>query len=302
MQAEHTHSAVRPSEGKSPIATVQYMDHATPLASDFLTREMLSFARALNISIVLHRKIWEFAFIEHHLKAQGVIRPGSRGLVFGVGTEKLPSLFAARGCEIVATDGPSEVVSPDWGKTNQFSEDREKLFEPAVVDRQVFERNVHFEVCDMNAIHSRFKGFDFCWSSSALEHLGDLEAGLRFIENSLKCLKPGGVAVHVLEYNLSSNEATTEEGDTCLYRARDIDDLAKRLQNAGHSFLRLPVIAGSTDADHHVSLPPFEADSKRVHLKIRLTQYDSTSYGIVIRKKAGEPSMMSRFLTVLERW
>jgi SAM-dependent methyltransferase len=238
MQSQGTDGAAR-SGGENPsISIPQYMDHATPLASDFL-KEMLSFARALNLSIMLHRKIWGFAFIEHHLMAQRAIRPLSRGLVFGVGTEKLPSLFAARGCEIVATDGPSEVVSPDWAKTNQFSGDREKLFDPAVVDREVFERSVRFEVCDMNAIPSHFRGFDFCWSSSALEHLGDLEAGLRFIENSLRCLKPGGVAVHVLEYNLSSNEETTRAGDTCLYRARDVDDLAGRLLDAGHSFLRL---------------------------------------------------------------
>ena len=37
-----------------------------------------------------------------------------------------------------------------------------------------------------------------------------VEAGLRFLEDSLDCLKPGGVAVHTTELNLSSNEETME--------------------------------------------------------------------------------------------
>ena len=34
----------------------------------------------------------------------GLYRPGKRGLVFAVGTEPLPAMFASFGCAIVATD------------------------------------------------------------------------------------------------------------------------------------------------------------------------------------------------------
>jgi hypothetical protein len=261
--------------------THAYMQHAIPLASDFLCQKMLAFAQALNIPIVLHRKIWEFAFITHHLDRLDMLRSGRQGLVFGVGTEKLPALYAARGCTIVATDGP---IGAAWADTGQYTTSTEPLFDPVVCDRDTFDKQVRFAICDMNGIPSHLRGFDFCWSASVLEHLGDLEAGLRFIENSLDCLLPGGVAVHVLEYNLSSNDQTTTKGDTCLYRQRDIDDLSGRLSAKGWRLERLPIVQGSSYADQHVCCPPFERDSQRIHLKIKLTDFASTSYGIVIRR------------------
>jgi SAM-dependent methyltransferase len=159
-----------------------------------------------------------------------MLQPNRRGLVFGVGSEKLPALFAARGCSILATDGP---MGARWAQTNQHANNTDPLFDPKICDRKIFDDRVQFAICDMNAIPVGLRGFDFCWSASVLEHLGDLEAGLRFIENSLECLRPGGVAVHVLEYNLASNDRTSTEGDTCLYRRRDIDELVRRLLAKG---------------------------------------------------------------------
>jgi len=242
---------------------------------------MLNFTRSLNISIVLHRKIWEFAFIAHHLGRLEMLRPGRRGLVFGVGTEKLPALFAAQGCSILATDGP---IGGGWVDTNQYTSNTDPLFDAEICNREIFDDKVQFAVCDMNAIPADLRGFDFCWSASVLEHLGDLEAGLRFIQNSMDCLVPGGVAVHVLEYNLSSNDRTATSGDTCLYRRCDIDDLAGRLLAKGCQLERLPTIEGDSYADLHVCCPPFEPDSQRIHLKIKLSEWASTSYGLVIHK------------------
>jgi hypothetical protein len=264
---------------QSPPANTLF--NATPVAQDFLTNEMIAFTKSISHPIQLHRKLWEWAFIAHHLKREGMIAPSSRGLAFGVGKEMLPALFASNGCEIVATDGPSDIVKPDWALTNQHAADRENIYYAHIIDRAVFERNVSFETCDMNAISSHLRGFDFCWSSCCFEHLGDLEAGLRFVENSLDCLKPGGVAVHTTEFNLSSNTDTITEGDTCLYRSRDIEELHNHLHAAGHAIRPLSVVRGFTDADRYVDSPPFRTD---IHLKLRIGSYDCTSYGIVIKK------------------
>src|SRR5215469_5473246 len=43
---------------------------------------------------------------DEHLRRAGTLRSGMRGLCFGVGMEKLPSLFASLGVHITATDAP----------------------------------------------------------------------------------------------------------------------------------------------------------------------------------------------------
>ena len=51
-----------------------------------------------------HRKQWEFTYVMQSLWERGCIDQGKKGLVFAVGTEPLPSVFANYGCDIVATD------------------------------------------------------------------------------------------------------------------------------------------------------------------------------------------------------
>jgi hypothetical protein len=202
-------------------------------------------------------------------------------LAFGVGSEPLPALFASRGCEIVATDGPSNVVTPGWQATGQYAADKEQLHHGHIIDRGTFDRLVSFEICDMNAIPAHLRNFDFCWSACSLEHLGNLEAGMEFVVNSIKCLKPGGVAVHTTEFNLSSPTNTLTEGPTCIYRKRDVEALKARLTTAGHDVLPLPIVIGPTPTDTHFDLPPFKHDP---HLKLQLSDYICTSYGLVVRK------------------
>ena len=44
--------------------------------------------------IYVHRKQWEWFYIAQALEESGVVRPGARGLGFGVGNEPLPSWMA----------------------------------------------------------------------------------------------------------------------------------------------------------------------------------------------------------------
>lgn len=72
------------------------MAHSYPVASDFYYPAFASFLHRFNgHPFQMHRKHWEFAFIEHHLQKEGMLASGKRGLSFGVGMEPLPALFAA---------------------------------------------------------------------------------------------------------------------------------------------------------------------------------------------------------------
>src|SRR5688572_18992948 len=80
-------------------------------AKDFVTDWYKRWCRAIGEEPRLHRKQWEYAYIMESLWERDCIKNGSRGLVFAVGSEPLPSAFANYGCKITATD-----IHPEQGK------------------------------------------------------------------------------------------------------------------------------------------------------------------------------------------
>tara|TARA_Y100001968_G_C19322032_1_gene699797 strand:+ start:711 stop:905 length:195 start_codon:yes stop_codon:yes gene_type:complete len=53
-----------------------------------------------------NRKLWEWLYIYYILNKYNKLNYLSKGLGFGVGTERLASAFTATGAEILATDAP----------------------------------------------------------------------------------------------------------------------------------------------------------------------------------------------------
>jgi hypothetical protein len=124
-----------------------------------------------------------------------------------------------------------------------------------------------------------------CWSACSLEHLGSLAHGTQFIRNAMKVLKPGGVAIHTTEFNLTSNDATIEHQDLSLYRRRDVDALVADLISDGHTPSAVDYEQGQGYAETVVDLPPFGRGEP--HLRLRIADFDSTSIGLIIQKGGG---------------
>jgi hypothetical protein len=229
-----------------------------------------------------HRKQWEFHYILSALRRYGMLAEGKRGLGFGVGREPLASLFAALGPEIVATDmDRKRAVKSGWAESDEHAEDLAALNEKGLCPPELFAKRVSRRTVDMNRIPEDLRGFDFCWSACALEHLGSVEHGLVFVEKSLACLRPGGVGVHTSELNLTSNEHTLDYATTVIPRRRDYEALAERLRRAGHELEPLDFEAGDAPLDRFVDVPPYRVDG---HLKLLLERYTSTSFGITVRR------------------
>ena len=229
-----------------------------------------------------HRKLWEFMFICQALWERGLLRPGARGLGFGVGGEPLPALFAAHGCEILGTDLGSEgAESLGWIGSAQHAAEKEALRRSAICPDDLFDQLVSFQACDMNHIPPDLTAFDFCWSSCAFEHLGSIEKGLAFVENSVNCLKPGGWAVHTTEYNLFSNDATVDNAGTVLFRRRDFEALAARLAEKGHRMAALSFEPGDGLIDNYIDVAPY---CEEPSLRIALFGFATTSFGIVVQR------------------
>lgn len=232
--------------------------------------------------VMVHRKMWEWLFIAEALRERGMLAAGCRGLGFGVGQEPLVALFAAAGCDLVATDQPREqAVASGWtASENEWAGDAAQLNEYRLCPPEEFATRVQFRALDMNAIPTDLRGFDFTWSSCAFEHLGTLGAGMDFVVAQMACLRPGGVAVHTTEYVVSSRDATLEAGGTVLYRRRDIEELAERLQRAGHA-IDVDFTEGTAPEDLHVDVAPYSD----VHLRTELGGYVTTSLALVVTKR-----------------
>lgn len=230
-----------------------------------------------------HRKQWEFCYILQALETAGMLEEGRRGLGFGVGDEPLTAAFAARGIGVMATDLEVErAAQQGWVETDQHARSKEVLNGRGLCPPEQFDRLVDFRFMDMNRIDPDLKGFDFCWSACALEHLGSIEQGLSFIEASLDCLKPGGVAVHTTEFNCQSDDQTLDNASTVLFRKRDFLALARRLRRRGHDIV-LNFDLGDQPLDQHIDVPPYAQEN---HLKLQIAQWVTTSYGLIVRKAA----------------
>jgi hypothetical protein len=102
-----------------------------------------------------------------------------------------------------------------------------------------------------------------------------------FICNSLDTLRPGGLAVHTTEYNLSSNENTQEDPYGYVFRKKDIELIAEKITRLGHYVYPLDFRQGIQPGDMFVDEPPY---NQYPHLRLRLKHYAATSIGLIIRK------------------
>ena len=213
-----------------------------------------------------NRKQWEHLATVQALRDLGCLVPGKRGLGFGVGREPLPALIAGMGAEVLATDLPSGAGASGWSASGQHCDALEELHRPTACSREDFLRLVSYRPLDMTRIPDDLNGvFDFTWSSCALEHLGSLEAGLRFIIDQARCLKPGGWAAHTTEFNVLSDRETWSTGGTVAYRARDVQALAAACTRAGLVLAAVDLDAGDRPLDWAIDRWPYRPEP---HLKL----------------------------------
>jgi SAM-dependent methyltransferase len=238
-----------------------------------------------------HRKVWEDCFVLQALWEAGMMAPGQRGLGFAVGQEPIPAFMAARGASIVATDlAAGDRRAQPWAETGQHG--TATLFKPELISRADFDARVTTRAVDMARIPRDLRGgFDFLWSVCALEHLGSIEAGGRFILDSLRCLKPGGIAVHTTEFDLDPEGPPLDRGGTVLFQQHHIEELSDRLSRAGHRLLPVDFDPGEGLLDRFIDHPPYGPQDRwplplipeTPHLRLMNTGRIATSVGLIIR-------------------
>lgn len=260
-----------------PLPTLDTVTSQLCTASQFTEPKYAELCAEIAQTIKYHRKQWEYVYILRALQQFGLLSPGRTGVGFGCGKEPLPAVMAKCGCDVICTDiPPTDRSDAFWG-----SSDVKDFFYPGICSWEVFEEHVSFRAVDMNAIPDDLGLHDFVWSSCAFEHLGSLEAGIRFVLEANKCLKPGGIGVHTTEFNVSSKRRTLESPNLSLYRRKDIRRLKQLIEAQGNTLLGPNLRLGDLPEDTFVDLPPYKEET---HLKLQVERYVITSIGLIIRK------------------
>lgn len=249
----------------------------------------------------IHRKIWEFVAIAQVFNEQSVdgealysandvrrkmsmepIKPKVLG--FGCGKEPLPKWFLDEGCEVIASDAPGN--NPSWANSGQLS----KSLADLGIRGGASDLPIEFREIDMNSIpDDLLQGqFDFTWSCGSFEHIGGLEKSTQFFCNQMRCLKPGGIACHTTEFNFNSNtdfslvpDPTINAPDLCLFRYRDLVELAGRLWLQGDRLFTPDLAPGDQEADRFVDSPPYNSDT---HLNIQIGPFQTTSILLIAQR------------------
>ncbi|CAB1367279.1 SAM-dependent methyltransferase [Denitratisoma oestradiolicum] len=259
------------AEAPATVPVVELPGFANPVCqlvntNQFLEPEFKRWAcQELGWQFGFNRKLWEYAFILNAIDRYG--RLDGRGLGFGVGREPIIPVMLRHGARLLVTDLSHEDAQRQGWATSEF--------DASIRDQ------LDFRFVNMNEIPADLRDFDFLWSCGSLEHIGSLEAGLAFIESSLDCLKPGGVAVHTTEFNFSSQEETRDAADICFYRDRDIESLVERVRRKGGE-MTVNLARGDGPLDKHVDYPPYVYE---LSMRAWYEPYAITSVGLVIHKR-----------------
>jgi SAM-dependent methyltransferase len=185
----------------------------------------------------------------------------------GCDGDPLVAVLAAQGCDVLATDPDVDRIAGD------------RLNRRGVCDTDAFTRRVRVRGLDMRAVGGDLRDFDFVWSCGGPERLGTCTAALDAIAQSLRCLRPGGLAVHTTTFNLSSNEQTLESAGLCALRRQDVERLVDEASRNGHAVWPLNFNPGAAPADRFVDTPPYRGEP---HLRVRHGRFAVTSLGIAM--------------------
>lgn len=235
----------------------------------------------------VHRKTWEHVAVckvfTDHLESNLV---GFDAIGFGCGNEPVAKyLYKEFGCDddrVVATDAPPDrSIREHWSDTGQHLS--------GIIPGPPSPTGLSYRECDMRAISPWFLtgDYDLTWSCGSFEHIGGIAAGLDFFLNQMKCLRPGGIAAHVTEFNVTSNSGTLESPDLCVFRKRDFEYLAKRLAEQGDRLFPLDFEGGDEEADLYVDRQPYGREGVPGHLVLELGGYTFTSFILIAQRGNG---------------
>jgi hypothetical protein len=195
---------------------------------------------------------WQNAFLLQTLHYYDI--PTDAGFGLGIGKpHPLPSYLAGRGCTILAAaTQPSDLPEGDPGLA------LEQLCQAELCPPRRFFDAVHLTLFEGLAIPAGLTGFDFLWSTDVPL---DLAARARFpqmVRDSLSCLRPGGLAIHLFRYSGEISalpHAAPADATPASYGRAEIERMALSLIADGHEVAQLKFAIDGPDRPGDQQVP-----------------------------------------------
>jgi SAM-dependent methyltransferase len=172
----------------------------------------------LKESARLHRKQWEFAMIFLTLKKMGLLKENSVGLSVGGGNERVLYSIAQYIKKLFVTDLYDDNTSWDCART-QDPDEFIKASKPFPVD----DNKIQALKMDMRFLEFDDNSFDFCYSSCAIEHIGEQKDFIQHFNEVNRVLKDGGI--YVLTTELQFGEQTIPDPNNYIFSKKYLADL-----------------------------------------------------------------------------
>ncbi len=166
----------------------------------------------------LHRKQWEFAMIFLALRRLGMIRSDKVGLSLGGGTERLMYALAVNTKHMTVTDLYDPNTTWDCART-----DDPDAFVRSQKPFEVDDSKYRALRMDMRSLDFPDRSFDFCYSSCAIEHIGNEADFITHFNEVARVLKDDGV--YVLTTEVSYLQQTIKDPNNYVFSPDYLADL-----------------------------------------------------------------------------
>lgn len=173
-------------------------DWFRPEVQEIIQRELHEVPR-------FHRKQWEFAMIFHTLQELGMIDQDKLGLSMGGGRELVAYALARHVRQLVITDLYETGTTWDCARTED-PDDFIRRNKPFPVD----DAKLKALRMDMRDLHFPDRMFDFCYSTCAVEHIGERDDFVKHFNEVARVLKDDGVYVFTTEVLLDDETIRDE--------------------------------------------------------------------------------------------
>lgn len=147
---------------------------------------------------------WQMAYVLQVLDRYGALRSGARGLTLGPENRPIAAALAA-----VGAVGERVMLA---GAGN----------------------DPHVAAIAAADLPGDLFAFDFLLSIRAMDDMGDARTATRFLERSMECLRPGGLAVHLVAHH-----PDPARGERLAFDRNGLERLAFALISSGHQLARL---------------------------------------------------------------
>jgi hypothetical protein len=209
---------------------------------------------------------WRKVYTLQALRRYGMLEKGAIGLGFERAPSGMPATLAALGTRVLAAF-PTRAGTPP--KPAALKRD---LAERAPCSKTVFDDNVTTRIVSWRRIPEDLVNFDFLWSVRANETLYSVAAAAKFVEDTMACLRPGGIAVHAFSYDLAPGGRSIPSTERIMLQQGDIERIALLLVSRGHEVAQFKI-----DASDPI-LTPATAEGGE-HRRM-----DHTMVGLIARK------------------